>query len=337
LKKALIFTGIAIILAACGTGGKKDGNEASPSQPAASSPGATNSAAPTAGGAGTPFKIEQVASSLVEGRFGDVYARTSEEFRAQIGEADFKAAYEGFAGGTKQWAENSEFDLNGMSYRSWTNPEKDKGLIATFDGKAIKGLMMKPLESFPASDEDLTKLAYGNPFEGEWYVIWGGRDVMSNYHYEYESQRYAYDLLQVRDGFSYKGDATRNESYYAFGQPVFASQDGKVVHVTDGIKDNVPVGAMNPEHPAGNAVVIDHGNGEFSYLAHLKEGSVKVKVGDKVSRGDEIGLCGNSGNSSEPHLHYQVSDGPDLYENKSIRVRWEDGADPIQGMTIQSK
>ncbi|TGU70988.1 M23 family metallopeptidase, partial [Mesorhizobium sp. M00.F.Ca.ET.186.01.1.1] len=126
------------------------------------------------------------------------------------------------------------------------------------------------------------------------------QDVLSNYHYAIPSQRYAYDIIKIKDGYSYSGDATKNESYYAFGQEILAPQDGTVVHVVSDIPDNVPVGTMNDKQPAGNVVVIDHGNGEFSYLAHLKQGSAKVKVGDRVKKGDLLGLCGNSGNSSEP-------------------------------------
>ncbi|MFD1906546.1 M23 family metallopeptidase [Paenibacillus rhizoplanae] len=87
---------------------------------------------------------------------------------------------------------------------------------------------------------------------------------------------------------------------------------------------------MNAEEPAGNVVVIDHGNGEHSITAHLKKGSVAVKKGDNVQQGDLIGHLGNSGNSSEAHLHFQVSDGPDLFTSRSIQIRW---ADQSQSLT----
>jgi murein DD-endopeptidase MepM/ murein hydrolase activator NlpD len=67
---------------------------------------------------------------------------------------------------------------------------------------------------------------------------------------------------------------------------------------------------LNKKQPKGNYVIIDHGNGEYSFLAHLKKGSMVVAVGDSLKSGQFIGLCGNSGNSSEPHLHYHLQNKP---------------------------
>jgi murein DD-endopeptidase MepM/ murein hydrolase activator NlpD len=71
------------------------------------------------------------------------------------------------------------------------------------------------------------------------------------------------------------------------------------------VADNTP-GVMNRLQALGNHVVLDHGNGEFSFLCHFKKGSVAVKTGQKVKAGEPLGQCGNSGNSSEPHLHYHL-------------------------------
>ncbi|MNJ53851.1 Murein DD-endopeptidase MepM [compost metagenome] len=172
------------------------------------------------------------------------------------------------------------------------------------------------------------------PLKNDWFVFWGGENVIANYHYGTESQRYAYDFIKVKDGYSYSGDPKKNESYYAFGQEITAPEAGKVIHVVNDIADNEPVGIMNEKDLAGNVVAIDHGNGEYSYLAHLKKDSVTVKVGDIVQKGEVIGLCGNSGNSSEPHLHFQISDGDDLFTSSSLRVKWENDLHPIQGDTI---
>jgi murein DD-endopeptidase MepM/ murein hydrolase activator NlpD len=76
---------------------------------------------------------------------------------------------------------------------------------------------------------------------------------------------------------------------------------------------------MNPYSAVGNAVIIQHRENEFSILAHLKLDSIKVKVGDKVTRGQPIGLCGNSGNSSEPHLHYHLQNTPVIQDGTGIR------------------
>jgi murein DD-endopeptidase MepM/ murein hydrolase activator NlpD len=75
--------------------------------------------------------------------------------------------------------------------------------------------------------------------------------------------------------------------------------------VIDGVRDNVP-GSMNPLSALGNAVFIQHSKHEVSVLAHFKQGSINVKAGDTVTKGQVLGLCGNSGNSSEPHIHYHL-------------------------------
>jgi murein DD-endopeptidase MepM/ murein hydrolase activator NlpD len=80
----------------------------------------------------------------------------------------------------------------------------------------------------------------------------------------------------------------------------------------DSIPENVPGGravAITLITVAGNHIVVDIGNGHFAFYAHLKPGSLRVRVGDRVKRGQVLGLVGNSGNSTEPHLHFHISDG----------------------------
>lgn len=146
------------------------------------------------------------------------------------------------------------------------------------------------------------------PFKGEWLVFWGGDTTEQNYHQAVSIQRNALDILKVgENGKRYKGDGKKNEDYYAFGQELIAPADGVVTDVVTGVPDNVP-GKMNPLIAVGNMVMIRHTNGEVSMFAHLKFGSTLVKVGDEVKKGQTIGLCGNSGNSSEAHLHYQLQE-----------------------------
>ena len=68
--------------------------------------------------------------------------------------------------------------------------------------------------------------------------------------------------------------------------------------------------AQNPMVLFGNYLVLDHGNGEFSVYGHLKQGSVQVKTGDRVRRGQVIAAIGASGSAFFPHLHYELQDGP---------------------------
>ena len=98
-----------------------------------------------------------------------------------------------------------------------------------------------------------------------------------------------------------------------YGKPVHAVADARVAVAVDGLP-NSPPGKLPPglkiEEADGNHVILDLGDGRFAVYAHLQPHSVRVKPGAQVRRGDVLGLVGTSGNSSEPHLHFQVSDGP---------------------------
>lgn len=164
------------------------------------------------------------------------------------------------------------------------------------------------------------------PFDGAWDVFWGGDTVELNQHVNHRSQRRAADLLVLgEDGKSHRGDGKQNGDYHSYGRPVRAVAAGSVTTVIDGIPDNDP-GTMNAYMALGNAVIIEHRGPTppragsraepgppaplFAVYAHLQPGRLRVKVGQKVRAGEVIGLVGNSGNSSEPHLHFQLQDGP---------------------------
>jgi murein DD-endopeptidase MepM/ murein hydrolase activator NlpD len=110
-------------------------------------------------------------------------------------------------------------------------------------------------------------------------------------------------------GVSHRGDGRANRDYLAYRQEVLGVADGRVVTVVDGVPENTP-GEMNPLFAPGNLVIIDHGGGVHSAYAHLVPASIRVRVGAAVKRGQVLGACGNSGNSSEPHPHFQLQDGP---------------------------
>jgi hypothetical protein len=149
------------------------------------------------------------------------------------------------------------------------------------------------------------------PFKGEWLVFWGGRTLGENYHAASRAQRFAHDLVMVRDGKTHPDSSTALASYYCYGQPILAPAPGVVVIAVDSLPDQ-PIGSRDMVHPGGNHVVIDHGNREFSLLAHMQPHSLRVKVGQRVKRGQVLGLAGNSGNTSEPHLHVHLMNGPDM-------------------------
>jgi len=157
------------------------------------------------------------------------------------------------------------------------------------------------------------------PFKGKWMVFWGGDTKELNQHHDVPNQKYAFDFLQVDDsGKTHKNEGKQNEDYYAFGQEVIAPAGGVVTDVIRGVRDNTP-GSMNPYSALGNTVIIKHQEHEVSVLAHFQQGSIQVDVGDSVTRGQVLGLCGNSGNSSEPHIHYHLQNTPIVQDGTGIK------------------
>lgn len=138
----------------------------------------------------------------------------------------------------------------------------------------------------------------------------------------YTAQRFAIDWEQLDDrNRIYVGDPKKPESYVIYDQPVHAVADARVVAGVDGLP-NSPPGALPAdlpfEHADGNHVVLDLGGGRFALYAHLAPGSVAVKAGQRVRRGDVLGRVGTSGNSSEPHLHFQVTDGSSTFASNGL-------------------
>jgi len=139
------------------------------------------------------------------------------------------------------------------------------------------------------------------PLDGPVRVAWGGdtRDV--NYHVFSPDQRWAYDLLVEPGGHG----SDQLADYGCYGLPVLAPTDATVAHVHTGEPDQVP-GQLAPNltAPGGNFVALElPDTGTYLLLAHLKPGSVAVQEGQSVAEGEVLGACGNSGNTSEPHVH----------------------------------
>ncbi len=144
------------------------------------------------------------------------------------------------------------------------------------------------------------------PANGKWFVSWGGDTKELNIHHDIVSQRYAFDLIGTDEkGKSYKNKGLKNEDYYVFGQPILAPADGVIIEAVTGVHDNLPK-ETNPFASGGNYILIKHKADEYSFIAHLRNGSTLVKAGDEVKLNQKLGECGNSGNSSEPHIHYHL-------------------------------
>ncbi len=160
------------------------------------------------------------------------------------------------------------------------------------------------------------------PFRGTWMVSNGGRSVETNNHMKFAGGQGPQNLLYGYDfRFKSTGEEKRLEEYKAFGQVVLAPADGTVIQVINGAIDVDP-GERDRAVGVGNAIVIDHHNGEFSLLCHFKYQSITVKVGDMVTAGQLLGLCGNTGNTSEPHIHFSLQDGPLMHKANALPTQF---------------
>lgn len=168
------------------------------------------------------------------------------------------------------------------------------------------------------------------PFrDGTYFVGHGGTSRALNHHYrksgaDFKAQRYALDVVKLnslgtRASGLYPTDLKR---YEIFGQPVVAPCKGTVSSIRSDVKD-LPPPRRTHEHLTGNYVALHCQKSTF-VLAHLKSGSVSVEPGDNVKKGQRIGKIGNSGNTTEPHLHLHAVEG-DVTDMDSLTK----GAEPV--------
>lgn len=188
------------------------------------------------------------------------------------------------------------------------------------------------------------------PFEEEWVVIAGGRTHSDGGHHfitRGTGQRYAYDIAKVTDDRLVSGDGSTNEDSYTFGARLNAPDGGKIISLENNIEDNIRPGVINENintsNLAGNYIMIDHLNGEYSLLAHFKKGTIIVSVGDTVIKGQEVGKAGNSGNSTGSHLHYHLQNTPDYLNGIGLPAQfsnyYEDDlfierGEPVRGQIV---
>jgi hypothetical protein len=167
---------------------------------------------------------------------------------------------------------------------------------------------------------------YHLPFTGRWFVVQGGDTPHVNQHMSVRAQWFAIDFMKV-GGPSQRavsqGRGLAVEDFYSWGEPVLSPVNGTVEAAVDQLQNN-PLGIKDPGHPAGNHVVIAAAPDRYVFLAHLQKGSVKVQRGDRVTVGQELGRCGNSGNSDCPHIHMHVQDTPTLNQGQGQNMIFQD-------------
>jgi len=191
----------------------------------------------------------------------------------------------------------------------------------------------------------IAKNDYRLPLKGK-IIVWDGHDFYSDHRREgvdaagtdavssKNSNRYAYDLMSIdASGSMYHGSPFKKENWYVFGKQVYVPSDGKVVEVQNNIPDNEFNGKIiqqpklapdADQKGMGNYVIIDHGNGEYSVMQHLEQGSISVRAGEIVKGGQQIGTVGFSGSAVYPRLHYTVINNPKQFAAEGIPSYFND-------------
>jgi hypothetical protein len=203
------------------------------------------------------------------------------------------------------------------------------------DGKPVEARTALKVKRYRSPND------YHLPVAGTWYVACA--PSLQSHHRWSVGQEFAIDLDRLgANGRPHTGQGAKLTDYDGYGEDVMAAADGVVVEAREGAQESdsnlQQPGESNAAYGArwqaqqsallekgyrelfGNYVVISHQGGEFSTYEHFRTGSLKVKKGDAVKRGQVIGQLGHSGNSTSPHLHFQVSEGPDPGYSRSVPV-----------------
>ncbi len=177
------------------------------------------------------------------------------------------------------------------------------------------------------------------PLASGWYYVGhGGNSPVINYHNVYDSQRYALDIVELnslgtRAGSFYPKELSR---YEIFGDAIVSPCDGRVEAAVNDLPDHIPP-ATDRERVAGNHIVIAC-NGVKVLIAHMQRGSVQVTAGDAVKAGQLVGRVGNSGNTTEPHLHLHAVRGGSgtVLKGKGVPMVF-DGVFPVRNTTFKHR
>ncbi|MFE1368914.1 M23 family metallopeptidase [Streptomyces anulatus] len=197
------------------------------------------------------------------------------------------------------------------------------------------------------------------PVTGRWTALNSPADKTPSHGTHVYGQTYAIDI--VADPETGEGESSarpafrwlwpffrRNRAFPAFGAPLLAVADATVVKASDGQRDHLSRNSLpalaylmliegnvrsfvGVRRIVGNHVILDLGGGTYAAYAHVQRGSLQVKAGDTVRAGQRLGRVGNSGNTTEPHLHFQLMDGPDLDNARGVPFTWRGVGVPANG------
>ena len=291
---------------------------------------------------GALAEARRIAAAAIAGDAETIVAQSDPKFITQIGGvAELKAFIAKLPGQVgKESAldqERMRLGSRGVAYSRIAKMETGALVRVDMFFDAATGLITS-LAVKPAADKGVhvpprpaktrLTLPFGSPRSGHvWTLSHGGGHVIDNYHRRLDTY-YAIDISPRA-----LNDAARAASPAeapCWDLPIKAAAPGTVAVARDGMVDEPKLGVNSNEAGGpGNHVILDHRNGEFTLYAHLRQGSIGVKPGQSVARGQEIGRCGNSA-SSGPHLHFQLMDARDLDTARGIPPIFHDYFAPVR-------
>lgn len=223
--------------------------------------------------------------------------------------------------------EGTGLAMTGVTFNesAWTKADRVRSVavMRSGTGETWNETLVTPV-SFPDQSTDLHF-----PLEGTWWAIQAA-DWTDEHKREPMSQAFALDFVRLgQTGEFFRDDGSELEMHCSWDAPVYAPAAARVSHVIYDMPDMSPGQTPDPammqgdvRRVLGNAVALTHRKGEFSYLAHLRQGSVQVRVGDHIRRGTVLGHVGNSGHSPGPHLHYHLMTGPNIFLDQALPARF---------------
>jgi len=216
--------------------------------------------------------------------------------------------------------------------------------LADTKGRRAEQMVRIPIQYYQQKTSLIVPF-HGLGVVGQDWVTNGGHGGHGDF-----TNEFGLDLRGLDDNYAeQKNDANENASAAGWGREILAPAAGTVVYARNDVPTN-PRPGQEPDHNwyaklhdpvmafAGNCVMIDHGNSEYSVMMHMQPGSVTVKAGDRVAAGQVIGKLGNSGDAFGPHLHYQLQSGPRLFQDQSLPFKFQGiDAPPSRGRFLNEK
>ncbi|MGW7275703.1 M23 family metallopeptidase [Streptomyces sp. NPDC054864] len=238
-----------------------------------------------------------------------------------------------------------------LPYPSWWGVIPAAGFVAA---TVVLGLFAR---RHRAGVEAPAPVEVAPPVTGRWSAVNSPADKVPSHGTHGLGQTYAIDIVAEPEGgarpaFAWLWPIARgNKAFPAFGAPLVAVGDATVVHAEDGQRDHLSRNSLlaylylfvvegvgrtvgGARRVVGNHITLDLGDGTYAMYAHVQQGSLTVRAGDTVRAGQVMARCGNSGNSTEPHVHFQLMDGPDLDTARGVPFRWRGIGVPANGETF---